>query len=74
MIKHRRRFKQSQPLEARLVAEISRLRAKAQEIPSGTERDKLLRKARQFEEGVHISELLRTPGLQLPRWRHDPSA
>jgi hypothetical protein len=64
MTKTRRRFKQTQPLEARLAAEAERLRQKAKTAPPGAKREELLRKARQFEEGLHISEWLRTPGAE----------
>lgn len=60
----RRRFKQTQSLEVRLAAKAEHLREKAREAPSGSERETLLCKARQFEEGLHMSEWLRTPGLQ----------
>ncbi|MBR0749035.1 hypothetical protein JQ582_34405 [Bradyrhizobium japonicum] len=60
----RRRFKQSQSLEVRLAAKAEHLREKAGKAPPGTERETLLRRARQFEEGLHMSAWLRTPGLQ----------
>lgn len=67
----RRRFKQAIPLEERLAAEAIRLREQANEsAPSaaapGTERETLLRKARQAGTGSHMSEWLRSPGLQAP--------
>lgn len=64
MSKRRRRFKQSRSLEERLAAEAEHLREKAVKAPPGTERETLLRRARQFEEGLHMSAWLRTPGLQ----------
>ena len=67
MAKTRRRFKQSRPLEARLAAEAERLREKASNLPPGIKREEALRKARQFEEGLHMSEWLRSPGLEMPR-------
>ncbi|MET4424941.1 hypothetical protein ABIB87_007264 [Bradyrhizobium sp. JR18.2] len=60
----RRRFKQKQSLEERLAAKAEHLREKAKRAPPGTERETLLRRAHQFEEGVHMSEWLRTSGLQ----------
>ncbi|TYL69948.1 hypothetical protein [Bradyrhizobium cytisi] len=62
----RRRFKQTQSLEERLAQEAQRLREAAKSCPPGTTRDKLLRRARQADTGSHISEWLRSPGLQPP--------
>ncbi|MBR0908088.1 hypothetical protein [Bradyrhizobium liaoningense] len=63
----RRRFKQTQSLEERLAAEAIRLREEAKRVAPGTrEHDQLLRKARQAETGSHVSEWLRSPGLQAP--------
>ncbi|WP_249128090.1 hypothetical protein [Bradyrhizobium lablabi] len=67
MSQHRRRFKQSDPLEERLAEEAKRLREEAKLLPPGTTREQVLRKARQCETGSHISEWLRSPGLQPPR-------
>jgi hypothetical protein len=63
----RRRFKQIQSLEERLSEEAKRLRAKAKLLPPGAARDALIRKARQAETGSHMSEWLRSPGLQPPK-------
>jgi hypothetical protein len=60
----RRRFKQSQSLEERLAAEAKHLREKAETAPPGSERETLLRRASQFEEGSHMSKWLRTPGFE----------
>jgi hypothetical protein len=65
-MRHRRRFKQTQSLEERLAQEAERLREQAQKLPHGPEREILLRKARQAETGSHMSEWLRSPGLQPP--------
>jgi hypothetical protein len=62
----RRRFKQSESLEARLAEEAERLRERAKHLPPGSEREILLRKARQAEIGSHMSEWLRSPGLRPP--------
>nr|WP_249145748.1 hypothetical protein [Bradyrhizobium diazoefficiens] len=62
----RRRFKQSQPLEDRLADEAKRLREQAKLLPPGALREQVLRKARQAETGSHISEWLRSAGLQAP--------
>ena len=63
----RRRVKQIQSLEDRLVEEAKRLREKAKLLPLGAVREALLRKARQAETGSHISEWLRSPELQPPK-------
>ncbi|MET4202734.1 hypothetical protein [Bradyrhizobium sp. LA6.12] len=63
----RRRFKQTQSLEERLAQEAERLREQARKLPAGAEREILLRKARQAETGSHMSEWLRSPGLQPPK-------
>jgi hypothetical protein len=62
----RRRFKQTVPLEERLAQEAARLREQASKLPQGSEREILLRRARQAETGSHLSEWLRSPGLQPP--------
>lgn len=63
----RRRFKQTKTLEVRLAEEASRLRDKAASLPPGAAREEVLRKARQAETGSHMSEWLRSPGLQPPK-------
>lgn len=63
----RRRFKQTESLEARLAEEAKRLREEAKSLPPGTAREDLLRRARQAETGSHMSEWLRSPGLQPPK-------
>jgi hypothetical protein len=62
----RRRFKQSAPLDQRLVDEARRLRQEAQGSHTGVEREKLLRLARQAETAAHIQEWLTSPGLRAP--------
>ncbi len=66
-MKHRRRFKQTLSLEERLAEEARRLREEAELLPHGPVRDEALRKARQAETGSHLSEWLRSPGLQPPK-------
>lgn len=63
----RRRFKQVQSLEERLAEEAKRLKEEAKLLPVGAAREAVLRKARQCETGSHISDWLRSPGLQPPR-------
>lgn len=67
MQRHRRRFKQAQTLEVRLSDEAKRLREAAKLLPPGADREQFLRKARQCETGSHMSEWLRSPGLQPPK-------
>lgn len=62
----RRRFKQALPLEERLAEEAKRLREEAKSLSPGSQREGMLRKARQAETGLHMSEWLRSPGLQAP--------
>ena len=66
MIK-RRRFKQTQTFEQRLAEEAERFKRAAEEAPAGMARELLLRRARQAETAAHISDWLRSPGLQPPK-------
>ncbi|WP_080134367.1 hypothetical protein [Bradyrhizobium sacchari] len=65
-MQRRRRFKQTVSLEERLSQEAERLREEAKSLPPGPQRDDAIRKARQAEIGSHMSEWLRSPGLQPP--------
>jgi hypothetical protein len=67
MQQQRRRLKQLKSLEERLIEDAKRLREEAKLLPPGAVRDATLRKARQAETGAHVSEWLRSPGLQPPR-------
>ena len=60
-------FKHTQPLEERLADEAKLLRQQAALLPSGPVKEQVLRKARQAETGSHMSEWLRSPGLQAPK-------
>lgn len=62
----RRRFKQLLSLSERLEQEARRLRARAEKLPHGPEREQILRKARQAETATHVDEWLSSPGLQAP--------
>lgn len=66
-MRERRRFKQLLSLTERLDQEVARLRAEAEKLPYGPEREILLRKARQFEIATHVDEWLSSPGLQAPQ-------
>jgi hypothetical protein len=65
MIK-RRRFKHTQSLTERLAQEAQELRKVAETLPPGSARDEVLRKARQDETALHMSEWLNSPGLKPP--------
>lgn len=62
----RQRTNHAQSLETRLADEAKRLSDAAKLLPHGTEREALLRRARQAETGSHMSEWLRSPGLKSP--------
>jgi hypothetical protein len=63
----RRKFKHTQSLEVRLAEESKRLRQEAKLLPPSMERDELIRRARQAETALHMSEWLTSPGLQPPK-------
>jgi hypothetical protein len=65
-MQRRRRFKQTVCLEQSLAQEAERLREQAKKLPPGSERETLLRKARQADTGSHLSEWLTSPGLRPP--------
>jgi hypothetical protein len=69
MRKQRRSLKQLKSLEERLAEDAKRLRLreKAKLLPPGAVRDSTIRKARQAETAAHMSEWLRSPGLQSPK-------
>lgn len=67
MSQQRRRIKQTISLEDRLAADAKRWRDEAEKMPLGPQRDAVLRKARQAETGSHMSDWLRSPGLQPPK-------
>jgi hypothetical protein len=62
----RRRVKQCDTLERRLAEEAKRLRDQANALLPGPERDIILRKLRQCETGLHMTEWLRSPELRPP--------
>jgi len=66
-VKERRRFQQSDVLEERLAKEAIRLRAQAEGMKPGPERDEILRKVRQAETGSHMIDWLSSPGLRPPK-------
>jgi hypothetical protein len=62
-----RRFKQTTTLQERLAREAEQARMRATSMPSGKERDTLLRKARQAETALRIDQWLSSPGLRPPK-------
>lgn len=67
MIKRRRRIKHQKTFQERLTEEAARFRQAANDLPPGTIRELLLKRARQAETAAHIDEWLSSPGLQPPR-------
>jgi hypothetical protein len=59
--KIRRRFKQTVSLEGRLAEEASRLRKEARGAPPGVARERLLRKARELDMTIRLSESISAP-------------
>lgn len=55
------------PLQDRLALHALRLKEEAQALRPGTERDAIIRRARQAETASHLDEWLLSPGLQPPR-------
>nr|WP_245319805.1 hypothetical protein [Bradyrhizobium sp. LMTR 3] len=67
----RRRFKHEKTFEERLAEEAQRLSEAARELPPGTARELLLRRAQQAERAAHINKWLTSPGLQPPKELED---
>ena len=63
----RRHFIQTDSLEVRLAKEAMKLRKEAKDTPHGTERERLMRQARQAEASSRLSAWLSSPGLQPPK-------
>jgi hypothetical protein len=63
----KRPFRKVASFEERLAAETQRLKTQAKASPPGTQREGLLRKARQAETASHISQWLNSPGLASPK-------
>ena len=61
-MQQRRRFKQKQTLEDRLVAQATRLREVASALPEGIERETILGRAEQAEVAANMSQWLSLPG------------
>jgi hypothetical protein len=58
---------QTTSVEQRFAEEAKRLRKEAQGTPAGVARDTLLRKARQADAASHLSDWMRSLGLQPPK-------
>ena len=58
----RRRVVQTETLEERLAKQARALRERADKMPSGVEKEALLKRARQADTGAHLSEWLLSPG------------
>lgn len=63
----RRRFQQTISLEERLQQQAEQIHLKAEALPPGEERDRLLREARNADTAAHINDWLSSPGLQPPK-------
>ena len=66
MTERRRSIKHTGTFEERLAKEAERFRQAAEQAKPGMERELLLRRARQAETASHMSEWLKSPGLQSP--------
>jgi transcriptional accessory protein Tex/SPT6 len=64
--KKRNRTPQTFPLDQRLIAEIEKLREQVASLPHGPRREEILRKIRQHETALHMTDWLRSPGLKPP--------
>jgi hypothetical protein len=63
----RRRFKQTQSFQDRLALFALDAREKAADMPPGSQKEDLLRKARQADTASHLDEWANSAGLQVPR-------
>ena len=63
----RRRVVHTSDLEDRLAQDAKRLRDRARSLKPGSEREQLLRRARQAETGAQMSEWLRSSARRAPR-------
>jgi hypothetical protein len=52
--------------EDQLAEAAAKLRAQAQKLQPGKQRDELLRKLRQIDTAAHVNEWLKSPGLRPP--------
>jgi hypothetical protein len=61
-----RRFKLRTSPEKRLLQQAEEMRKIADTLPPGSEREQLLRKAKNADTAAHINDWLTSPGLQSP--------
>lgn len=61
------RFKRAASLKDRLTSFAKDVREKASRMPSGPERDDMLKKASQAETAAHLNDWVNSPGLQPPK-------
>jgi hypothetical protein len=62
----RNRSKPPPSIQERLIAFAKDMLEKAANLPPGSERDELIRKARQAETSSHLDEWASSPGLKPP--------
>ncbi len=62
----RRRFKQTQSLQVRLLTWTEEVREQAAKLPPGPERDALIKKLRQADVAARLDDWANSPGLQPP--------
>jgi hypothetical protein len=63
----RRRFKQTTSLSDRLASFARSARERAAQLTPGTDRDELLKKARQADTASDLDEWVNSTGLQPPK-------
>ena len=66
-MQNRRYLKENELLQDRLASFAKEARAKAWVLPSGAEKDDLLRRARQADTAAQLDDWINSPGLQLPK-------
>lgn len=64
-MRHRTRVKQTTTLDERLAKHALRLRAEARTLPR-VERERALKKARQFDTAIYINDCLMSPAMRRP--------
>ena len=65
-MKHWRRVKQAETLQETLARFAIVMRARAEALPPGTERDQLLKQARSADTAAHLDDWISSPGLRPP--------
>jgi hypothetical protein len=66
MLMRRRPLKQTTSISEKLFASAKAMRDRATRLPSGLERDALLRRARRAETASHLEDWANSAGLQPP--------